>query len=249
VLRRLAAVLVTVVALAVLATVATLFWLVQHDGWLVQSVATGSMEPTIPTGSVLLTRPVAVEDLDVGDIVVFVAPVGSVVAVGPDGQARDLGAMYITHRITAIAEGPDGSLVFRTRGDANPDDDPWPVHADTVRTQYVGHVPRVGEVIARPDLRRWVYAVVAGVGVLVIVAESRSIVRQLRTRDDEPATTRGATYYPAPPPEQARAMTRRELHRPDAPPRADGPPGYFPPVNDTVAAGSSATTSEPNASM
>ena len=68
----------------------------------------GSMDGTYDLGSVVFAETVPVEDLRVGDVITYVPPAES----GIDS--------LVTHRIVEI----DGTT-FRTRGDANPDVDPW----------------------------------------------------------------------------------------------------------------------------
>ena len=74
-------------------------------------VVTGSMEPAIPTGALLLTKRTAVEEIRPGDIICFRS--------GEKGT-RD---WIITHRVTAVLPGENGPML-ETRGDANaaPDD-------------------------------------------------------------------------------------------------------------------------------
>lgn len=177
--RRVAGAVVATLLVATVVGLAGLFWLVRQDGWLVQSVATGSMEPTIPTGSVILSRPVAPEDIEVGDVIVFASPTGATVAAGPDKAFESEGQMLITHRVVRIETS--GGLAFRTKGDGNDAEDPWMVTPEMLRARYVGHLPMLGGVVSRPDLRRWLYVAVAVAGVVVIVAEGRSMARELRT--------------------------------------------------------------------
>jgi signal peptidase I len=74
------------------------------------AVLSGSMAPTIQTGSLVILQPVAPDQLRVGDVITFNPP------SRPD--------LLITHRIIAIentSQGPE----FTTRGDANVAADPW----------------------------------------------------------------------------------------------------------------------------
>lgn len=176
--RKVAGVIVAALLVATVVGLAGLFWLVRQDGWLVQSVATGSMEPTIPTGSVILSRPVAPEEIEVGDVIVFASPTGATVAAGGDGAFESDGQMLITHRVVGVET--DGGLAFRTKGDGNDAEDPWMVTPEMLRARYVGHVPVLGGIVSHPDLRRWLYLAVAAAGVVVIVAEGRSMARELR---------------------------------------------------------------------
>ncbi|MBN9605618.1 MAG: signal peptidase I [Actinomycetales bacterium] len=77
---------------------------------------TGSMEPTIPTGSVALVHQVPASEVRVGDIVTVDRP----------------GALPVTHRVVSV-EGSGPTRVLTLRGDANPVDDPAPYVVDSVR--------------------------------------------------------------------------------------------------------------------
>lgn len=77
----------------------------------VHLVATGSMAPAIPAGSLIVSRPASAAALAVGDVVTYVH----------DG-AR------VTHRLHEVADD-GGQLLLRTKGDANPAPDGWQVTA------------------------------------------------------------------------------------------------------------------------
>ena len=80
---------------------------------------TGSMEPTIPTGSVAVVREVPAVDIEVGDIVT--------VDRGEDH-------LPITHRVTSIEAGSaEGERVITMKGDANAQEDPFPYTVTSVR--------------------------------------------------------------------------------------------------------------------
>jgi len=66
----------------------------------------GSMAPTISTGSVVVVKPIGLLQYKVGDIVTFKSP--------DDRAIKD----NITHRIYKIEE-EDGTRYFVTKGDAN----------------------------------------------------------------------------------------------------------------------------------
>jgi signal peptidase I len=105
-------------------------------GWLsIQTVPTGSMEPTIRKGSVILVDPVPVDDVEVGDIIVFAAP--------------ESGRMTV-HRVATIDHDGDGRPVFTTRGDANNGPDPWRLTVDGEHLHRVRYaVPVVGGLLLK----------------------------------------------------------------------------------------------------
>ena len=87
-----------------------------------------SMEPTIKLGSLVVAEPVKVDDLQIGDIVVF---------------RSDGNGVTVTHRIVAIRE-EDGRRYFETRGDASNAADPVEVGLENGARKVVYHLPYLG---------------------------------------------------------------------------------------------------------
>ncbi len=107
-------------------------------------VGGGSMDPTIPVGSLVIVTPAAAEDLAVGDVVS--------IKVG-DQQA------VFTHRITRLVSRDDG-LWLETKGDANAQPDPSIVPAATVIGRDAVNVPLAGYAV-------WLLGSVPGLMLLV----------------------------------------------------------------------------------
>jgi signal peptidase I len=82
-------------------------------GWQRYVIVSGSMTGTYDRGSLVLDEVVPVASLKRGDVITYRPPSSS----GVDH--------LVTHRIYALARGPHGRRVFRTKGDANPVADPW----------------------------------------------------------------------------------------------------------------------------
>jgi signal peptidase len=97
-------------------------------------VRSGSMEPTIPTGSVVFYRKIDAVKVKVGDVIVFAKP----------GQETE----KVTHRVFQIGRDPNGGRYFVTKGDANGTPDPWRVPAAGTGWIAVTHVPAIGYVLA-----------------------------------------------------------------------------------------------------
>ena len=91
----------TIVILLMMAAV--FVYLGPHIGWRVDAVLSGSMEPEVKTGSLVVTRSVDAEDIEVGDIITFY----------PNAAEENM----VTHRVIGI--GHSSSLYFETKGDAN----------------------------------------------------------------------------------------------------------------------------------
>lgn len=77
-------------------------------GYSMFRVATGSMEPELPIGTLLVTKETPVEAIEKGEIVTFRSK-----------QAGMLGVI-ITHRVVAVHEDENGVIFLETKGDANP---------------------------------------------------------------------------------------------------------------------------------
>jgi len=94
-------------------------------------IYSGSMEPTVKVGSLLLTRPAHVEDLRVGDVITYRSP----------GNHTTL-----THRIVGIRQ-QDGERVFTTKGDASLEADPREVILRGQVSKMAFDIPYLGYVV------------------------------------------------------------------------------------------------------
>ena len=142
-----------VAVFATLVPLATFLMSVWLLGWQLQHVESGSMSPTYPVGSLLVTAQVDQADIEIGMPIVFEDP-------------REPGRL-VTHRVVGIAAGAD--LAFLTRGDANATNDPSPVPARLVRGRVLWHVTLLGTVL---DWLQWprsfIVLVVLPAGILLI---------------------------------------------------------------------------------
>ena len=122
-------------------------------------VYSGSMEPTIPTGSVLVVKPTAPENLYVGDVITVNQPDG-------------LGV--VTHRIQSM-QAVDGRNVFQTKGDANDFPDPQLFTLERQAGRVVGHVPYLGYAVvyAGSPLIRMALVAVSVYTVLMLSSKRR----------------------------------------------------------------------------
>jgi signal peptidase len=96
-------------------------------------VRSGSMSPTIKTGSIVFYKKMNADKVKVGDVIVFDKP----------GQTNE----KVTHRVFKISNGATGRY-FTTKGDANGAPDSWQVPA--VGTGWVAafHLPAIGYALA-----------------------------------------------------------------------------------------------------
>ena len=96
-------------------------------------VLTDSMYPTIKSGDLVICKTAKAEDVKEGDIMSFFDPAGN-------------GSTVVTHRVVEVITNEDGSLSFRTRGDANNADDSELVPEKNVIGIYWKKIPGAGNV-------------------------------------------------------------------------------------------------------
>jgi len=123
-------------------------------------VLSGSMEPTLTTGDVVVVKRVRPEDAHAGDVVTYRNPEGSLV----------------THRVRAVRRrGARFELV--TKGDANNASERWTMHADGELSRAVYRVPLAGRLLARTSSREGKLALIVAPLLLLGVWEITRIWR------------------------------------------------------------------------
>jgi len=124
---------VTFVTLAFLVMAGLLVVAPKIMGGMSLTVLTGSMEPGIMPGDIVVTKGIdeaAATELSIGDVIVFLP--------FPDDPT------LVTHRIMAKTVTADG-VAFVTQGDNNSVEDPWnPVQPHQIRGEVAYVVPKVG---------------------------------------------------------------------------------------------------------
>jgi signal peptidase len=136
----------------------------------------GSMEPAISPGDVVINEGIEPWEAQVGDIVTFRDP--------------EDGAKLLTHRVVSTKDA--GSHIwFVTQGDANNTREHWRVDATGEIGRLVYTVPWVGHlaVFARSKTG-WLLLV--GVPLLLVLIEEMVRIWRPRTRPGEGGSTRGA---------------------------------------------------------
>ncbi len=145
-------------------------------------VQSGSMEPTIHVGSVVVVAPAA--SYEVGDIITFANK-------GPH-------ALPTTHRVASM-DHDNGSVHYHTKGDANEEADPTAVVHSAVVGKVAFSIPRIGYVLDFARSRTGFLALIAIPAGLVMLDEILNIIAALAA-----GARRRAVYAPAP----ARTSTR-----------------------------------------
>ena len=93
-------------------------------------VLSGSMTPAIPVGSVVVVLPTDPAEVVVGDAITF--------------SSQSDPEVLITHRVVEVIEKESGSLRFRTKGDANEEEDTYLVPAKGVKGVVMATAPYLG---------------------------------------------------------------------------------------------------------
>ena len=119
--------IVSSLILAVAATICLVFSIqvvskgfVSIGGYSTFRVVTGSMEPTISTGALLLCKDTKIGNIQEGDIICYRSKVAEIY-----GSA-------VTHRVVKVQTDDNGKIYLETRGDANVSSDPHYVKADSL---------------------------------------------------------------------------------------------------------------------
>jgi signal peptidase I len=94
-------------------------------------VTTGSMEPTINIGDLIYVKGVAPGEIKIGDIITFRPP------------KEYLKGTLVTHRVVEITYDSN-EVYFKTKGDNNPNVDPWTVSSGEVVGVQSGIIRNIG---------------------------------------------------------------------------------------------------------
>ncbi len=132
-------------------------------GMKIKVVQSGSMEPTIKTGSVVLIKPF--QNYVVGDVITF----------GPDTKTQ----VPTTHRIVRVEE-QTGRVFFVTKGDANDSEDPVSIKKGDVIGKVILSIPFAGFVLdfAKKPLG---FGLLVGVPALsIILDEILNIINEVK---------------------------------------------------------------------
>ena len=127
-------------------------------------VLTGSMNPTIPPGSVSFVNR---GDLDIksGDVITFIRP--------------DDFSQNVTHRV--VGEERDGNQVFyKTKGDANNTEDSWQVKRESVWGKVAFSLPFIGFAVNFARTRLGVILLIVLPLVLIALDEMRVTHREVK---------------------------------------------------------------------
>lgn len=132
-------------------------------------VQSGSMEPAIPTGSIVFVKDVPAESIEEGDVITY---------------ADSRGVAPTTHRVIQKFQAGD-SVRFQTKGDANENPDPEPVYRDEIVGVVIFSVPYIGYVSAFASTRAGWIVFIAIPCSLLIASELWSLYQALEPVEEE----------------------------------------------------------------
>jgi signal peptidase len=127
------------------------------------AVYSGSMEPKIPVGSLVLDRAILAKEVRVGDVITFTDPY--------------VKGRLVTHRVIGVLQTPHG-LAYRTKGDANPARDPWTIRLAGQVGRVSFSVPVAGYVLYYAHTREVRGALICLAAVLLLFGMLRRIWRK-----------------------------------------------------------------------
>lgn len=96
------------------------------------TVLTGSMEPGLPPGTLVVVKPTPATDLSAGDVITF--------------QPYSGNPAVVTHRVDGIFYDAQSQMRIYTKGDANNVADDWVLVPEQVRGRVWYSVPQLGRV-------------------------------------------------------------------------------------------------------
>ncbi len=137
------------------------------------TVLTGSMQPDLPIGALVVVRPVDADEISIGTVITY--------------QLESGKATTVTHRVVAQGFTVKGELQFQTQGDANntPDEN-WvkPVQVRGAKWYAVPYLGYVNNMLTGKERQMAVYIVAAlllGYAAFAFAGAIRDRVRRRRT--------------------------------------------------------------------
>lgn len=177
--------LITTVLVAMLVAAAALAWSIRGSperiptvmGHKALSVLSGSMEPAIRTGDVIIIRPLGQsEAVREGDVITF--------------RVKDQPEMLITHRVVGILSADGGPPAYLTRGDATAASETAVVNREQVLGRLAWRVPYFGYIVHFVRTPAGIMSFVVLPGLILIGLEVRSLWQMLTRRRAAPGHQR-----------------------------------------------------------
>lgn len=170
---------VSTILLAIVILLAAFMMLAPRFGLQTHTVKSGSMEPALQVGGMIICRSTPVSLVEVGDIIGF----------------NTQGEEEVTHRVIGISE-EGGRIWLQTKGDANEDPDPDLISptGDTV-DKVIVHIPYLGffSTFMKTKLAFLLFICVPGAILLVLFGRdiSKALADIKRNRNDKSPAVMG----------------------------------------------------------
>jgi signal peptidase len=119
-------IIITILAAFFLAYVGLRLFLATDNPFIV--IASGSMSPALEVGDVIIVQGVPPTSIQIGDIIVFDSPQKT----------------QTIHRVTQIQTQSNGTILFKTKGDANPGEDAYLTPEQNVHGRVSYRIPWLG---------------------------------------------------------------------------------------------------------
>lgn len=136
-------------------------------------VLSGSMEPSISAGDVVIVDSVETETIGEGDVITF----------EPPSDHEQAGTERVTHRVLEVVE-QDNGIHFRTKGDANEEADQALVPAENVVGQVMLTIPKMGYVSQFAGSDQGLLLLVIIPAALLIISEVYNLVMAARASSE-----------------------------------------------------------------
>jgi len=120
------------------------------------AVLSGSMQPGMPPGTLVIVRDVDPASIGVGDVITF--------------MPRENDPSVVTHRVVGVGVDMSGAPTFTTKGDANPVADVTPVRAVQLVGERWYSVPYLGWLVEVLTARQRALGIYVVAGALILYA-------------------------------------------------------------------------------
>ena len=126
------------------------------------TVASGSMSPALEVGDLVIVQGVPASNIQVGDIIVFDSPQG----------------VRTIHRVTRIQTLPNGTIQFKTKGDANPNEELHWIPEQNVHGLVIHRIPYIGWLALDPTIP---IIIISTIVIIIVIWPERSKRRRRKT--------------------------------------------------------------------
>jgi signal peptidase len=149
-------------------------------GYHLLSIQSGSMEPHLRKGDLIVTRPTSINDVDKGEVVLFETGEQTRTLVAHRVVATIDGIINVTSKSTGET-AQEKTRLLRTQGDANPNPDVDPIDADHLQGVVWFSIPSVGSILAGWPIQSVLLVFAFGTAGAWIAYEGVRFVRKQRS--------------------------------------------------------------------